>query len=47
MTGPPDLWASYIWPAYILTLGGLAALLGWAYATMRAAERRAEKLRRP
>ena len=24
----PDLWASYIWPAYILTLGGLAALLG-------------------
>ena len=43
----PDLWASYIWPAYILTLGGLAALLGWALvATMRAAEKRADQMRR-
>ena len=42
----PDLWASYIWPAYILTIGGLAALLIWAFATMRSAEKRADALRR-
>ena len=41
-----DLWASYIWPAYILTVGGMAALLVWAYATMRSAERRAEEMKR-
>ncbi len=42
----PDLWASYIWPAYILTVGGLVALLVWAFATMWTAEKRAEGLRR-
>jgi heme exporter protein CcmD len=42
----PDLWASYIWPAYILTIGGLAALLIWSFITMRNAETRAEKQRR-
>ncbi len=46
MIARPDLWAAYIWPAYILTLGGLAALLVWAFATMRAAEKRADDLRR-
>ena len=42
----PDLWASYIWPAYLLTIGGLVALLGWSFATMRAAEKRADKMKR-
>jgi heme exporter protein CcmD len=42
----PDLWASYIWPAYILTIGGLGALLAWSFITMRNAEKRAEKLGR-
>lgn len=42
----PDLWASYIWPAYILTIGGMAALLLWSYITMRRAEKRAEELKR-
>jgi heme exporter protein CcmD len=42
----PDLWASYIWPAYILTIGGLAALLIWSFTTMRNAEKRAEEQRR-
>ncbi|MBC7522411.1 MAG: heme exporter protein CcmD [Sandarakinorhabdus sp.] len=41
-----DLWASYIWPAYILTVGGMAALLGWSWTAMRAAEKRAEDLKR-
>ena len=41
-----DLWASYIWPAYILTIGGMVALLIWAYVTMRNAEKRAEELTR-
>ena len=41
-----DLWASYIWPAYILTIGGMAALLLWSGATMRRAEIRAEELKR-
>lgn len=41
-----DLWASYIWPAYILTIGGMAALLFWAYTTMRRAEKRAEGMRK-
>ncbi len=42
----PDLWASYIWPAYILTVGGLVALLAWSFLAMRAAERRAEAMKR-
>ncbi len=42
----PDLWASYIWPAYILTIGGLIGLLAWAYLAMRAAEKRADELKR-
>lgn len=42
----PDLWASYIWPSYILTIGGLIALLMWSYTAMRRAERRAESLKR-
>lgn len=46
MIAQPDLWASYIWPAYILTVGGMAALLVWAYATMRSAEKRAEDMKR-
>jgi heme exporter protein CcmD len=41
-----NLWASYIWPAYILTIGGMAALLGWSWTSMRAAERRAEDMKR-
>ena len=42
----PDLWASYIWPAYVLTIGGMAALLIWAFVTMRNAEKRVEELTR-
>ena len=42
----PDLWASYIWPAYILTVGGMVALLAWSGVAMRAAEKRAEDLKR-
>jgi heme exporter protein CcmD len=42
----PDLWASYIWPAYILTIGGLAALLIWSYLSMRNAEKRADRQNR-
>ncbi len=42
----PDLWASYIWPAYILTIGGMVALLVWAWTAMRAAEKRAEEMKR-
>jgi heme exporter protein D len=40
------LWASYIWPAYILTIGGMAALLIWGWTTMRMAEKRADMLKR-
>ena len=46
MIAQPDLWASYIWPAYILTVGGMAALLAWAFVTMRTAEKRVEDLSR-
>lgn len=46
MIGRPDLWASYIWPAYILTIGGLIALLVWSYTAMRRAERRSDALKR-
>ncbi|OYU14529.1 MAG: heme exporter protein CcmD [Alphaproteobacteria bacterium PA4] len=42
----PDLWASYIWPAYILTIGGLLALLVWSFIAMRSAEKRAEERKR-
>jgi heme exporter protein CcmD len=41
-----SLWASYIWPAYILTIGGMAALLLWSWTSMRSAERRAEDMKR-
>lgn len=41
-----DLWASYIWPAYILTVGGMAALLLWAFTTMRRAEKRVEGMKK-
>ena len=41
-----DLWASYIWPAYILTIGGMAMLLLWAFTTMRRAEKRAEGMKK-
>ena len=41
-----SLWASYIWPAYILTVGGMIALLVWSWIAMRAAERRAGELKR-
>jgi heme exporter protein CcmD len=41
-----DLWASYIWPAYVLTIGGMAALLVWAWVSMRTAEKRAEGMRK-
>ena len=46
MIARPDLWASYIWPAYILTVGGMAALLLWSWTTMRNAEKRADALKR-
>ncbi|WP_310497603.1 heme exporter protein CcmD [Sandarakinorhabdus sp.] len=46
MVARPDLWAAFIWPAYILTVGGLAAMLGWAFVSMRRAEKQAEELRR-
>jgi heme exporter protein CcmD len=41
-----DLWASFIWPAYILTIGGMGGLLLWAWTTMRRAEKRADELKR-
>lgn len=41
-----SLWASYIWPSYILTIGGMAALLLWAWASMNRAEKRAEGMKR-
>jgi heme exporter protein CcmD len=46
MIDRPDLWASYIWPAYILTIGGLAALIVWSFTAMKSAEKRAEEQRR-
>lgn len=42
----PDLWASYIWPAYILTVGGLVALLAWSWISMRNAEKRSAAMKR-
>lgn len=41
-----NLWASYIWPAYILTIGGMAALLVWSWTSMRGAEKRSDALKR-
>jgi heme exporter protein CcmD len=41
-----NLWASYIWPAYVLTIGGMATLLVWSWTSMRSAERRAEDMKR-
>ena len=41
-----ELWAAYIWPAYILTVGGLVALLGWAFVSMVRAEKRSDELKR-
>ena len=46
MMANPNLWASYIWPAYILTIGGMAALLVWSFTAMRNAEKRADELKR-
>jgi heme exporter protein CcmD len=46
MIARPDLWASYIWPSYLLTIGGLVALLVWSFVAMRRAERRADALKR-
>jgi heme exporter protein CcmD len=46
MLEQPDLWASYIWPAYILTIGGMAALLIWSWAAMHRAEKRADEMKR-
>ena len=42
----PDLWANFIWPAYALTLAGLLGLLLWAFVSMRAAEKRADAVKR-
>ena len=41
-----NLWVSYIWPAYILTVGGMIALLLWSWTSMRNAERRSDELKR-
>ena len=42
----PDLWSSFIVPAYAITLLGLVGLLGWAYMSMRSAEKRADEVKR-
>lgn len=42
----PDLWSSFIIPAYTMTVAGLVGLLAWAYLSMRAAERRADEGKR-
>lgn len=41
-----DLWASFIWPAYAITLVGLIGLLLWAFVSMRSAEKKAEESKR-
>ncbi len=46
MVARPDLWASYILPSYILTVGGLVALMLWSYLSMRSAEKRSDQLKR-
>ncbi len=40
-----DQW-TFVWAAYALTLFLSAAVLVWAYGSMRSAERRADALRR-
>ena len=40
-----EIWANFIVPAYVLTLGGLGGLLGWSWIAMRRAEGEAERLR--
>ncbi len=42
----PDLWANFIWPAYAITLVGLIGLLLWAFLSMRAAEKKADEVKR-
>lgn len=42
----PDLWASFIVPAYAITLIGLIGLLLWAFVSMRSAEKKAEESKR-
>lgn len=46
MLARPDLWASYIWPSYILTIGGMVTLLLWSWTSMRRAEQRAQEMKR-
>ena len=40
-----NYWA-FVTAAYVVALGGTTALLGWAWLTMRRAERRAEEITR-
>ena len=42
----PDLWANFIWPAYVITLVGLLGLLIWAFVSMRSAEKKADEVKR-
>ena len=42
----PDLWANFIWPSYAVTLAGLLGLLVWAFVSMRAAEKKADEVKR-
>jgi hypothetical protein len=46
MVHSANLWASYIWPAYILTVGGLVALLGWSFTAMLRSEKRSDEMKR-
>ncbi len=40
-----NYWA-FVTAAYAVTLGATAALLGWAWLSMRSAERRADEITR-
>lgn len=40
-----EIWANFIVPAYVLTVGGLGGLLGWSWLAMRRAEAVAERMR--
>ena len=42
----PDLWTSFIWPSYAITLIGLLGLLLWAFVSMRAAEKKSDEMKR-
>ena len=42
----PDLWTNFIWPSYVLTIAGLLGLLVWAFVSMRAAEKKADEVKR-